>query len=166
MYQGGVTMKGKTCCFTGPNIKAKEFSQRYIEIKNCLREEVTKMISQCGVRHFICGIDRGINTLAAEIVLAMKAVYPVTLECVISYEEQAKSWSEDNRNRCFSIVERSDYETMLQARYTFDCNQKRDRYIVNHSDYIIAVVPGNCSTELETVRYAQEKGIIINMISI
>ena len=160
-------MKGKTCCFTGPDIcKAKEFRQQYKKIKNCLREEAIKMIAQCGVRHFICGIDRGIDTLAAEIVLAMKAVYPVTLECVISYEEQALNWSESERNRYFSIVEHADYETMLQTRYTFDCFQKRDHYMVNHSNYIIAVVPKNCCTIPGTVRYAQKKGIIINMISI
>ena len=52
---------------------------------------------------------------------------------------------------------------MLQKEYTRDCMQKRNRYLVDSCDYLIAVWYGTASGTGSTVRYAQEnnKSIII-----
>ena len=83
---------------------------------------------------------KSVDMYAAEIVLALKEKYPqITLECAIPYERQAAYWSEPLRNRYFSIAERCDQETMLQRQYTPDCLRKRNQYMVDHADIVLAV---------------------------
>ena len=50
----------------------------------------------------------------------------------------------------------SDKETLLQTKYTADCMHKRNRYMVDHSDYVIAVWDGSPSGTGKTVMYAKE----------
>ena len=54
---------------------------------------------------------------------------------------------------------------MLQYHYTSDCMQKRNKYMVNNSDYIITVWDGKPSGTGNTVKYAKQKNkkiLIIN----
>ncbi len=58
---------------------------------------------------------------------------------------------------------------MLQREYTSDCMDKRNRYMVDHADYILAVWNGCPSGTGNTVRYAHKKGksiIVINPVSL
>ena len=43
------------------------------------------------------------------------------------------------RDRYFSIAEHCDQETMLQTHYTQDCLWKRNQYMVDHADIVLAV---------------------------
>ena len=123
-----------------------------------LYEEIIKAIKN-GYTTFISGMALGIDTYAAEIVLDLKSQFPfITLECAIPCETQAAKWSERYRNRYFGIVERCDKETMLQRHYSSDCMQKRNRYMVEHADLILAVWDGQPSGTGMTVTYAHSLG--------
>ena len=68
-----------------------------------------------------------------------------------------------------NIAAKCDKETMLQREYTSDCMDKRNRYMVDHADYILAVWNGCPSGTGNTVRYAHKKGksiIVINPVSL
>ena len=45
--------------------------------------------------------------------------------------------------------------TMLQSHYSPDCMDKRNRYMVDHADFIIAVWDGRPSGTGKTVTYAR-----------
>ena len=91
--------------------------------------------------------------------LELKEKYPqITLECAIPYERQAVRWPEARRNRYFSIAEHCDKETMLQTHYTQDCLWKRNQYMVDHADIVLAVWNGSPSGTGQTVWYARETG--------
>lgn len=47
---------------------------------------------------------------------------------------------------------------MLQTHYTANCMMKRNRYMVDHSDAVIAVWNGSKSGTGNTVRYAMSSG--------
>lgn len=163
-------MKDKTCCFTGhrPQSLPWKFNEHDLRcqlLKQRLKTEIRHMITHRGVRHFISGMALGVDTWAAEIVLEFKQKYRITLECAIPCETQAARWKENDRERWFSIVERCDQETMLQTRYTADCMQKRNRYMIDHSDYVIAVWNGKPSGTGMTVTYARERGKEIVVIA-
>ena len=99
---------------------------------------------------------------AAEIVLELKEQYPqITLECAIPYERQAVRWPAALRERYFSIAERCDKETMLQRQYTRDCMKKRNQYMVDCADVVLAVWNGEPSGTGQTVWYAKEKGKLV-----
>ena len=112
----------------------------------------------------------GVDMYAAEIVLDLKSKYPhITLESAIPCETQAIKWSVASRERYYNIAAKCDKETMLQREYTSDCMDKRNRYMVDHADYILAVWNGCPSGTGNTVRYAHKKGkpiIVINPASL
>ena len=118
----------------------------------------------------ITGMALGVDMYAAEIVLDLKSKYPhITLESAIPCETQAIKWSVASRERYYNIAAKCDKETMLQREYTSDCMDKRNRYMVDHADYILAVWNGCPSGTGNTVRYAHRKGksiIVINPASL
>ena len=152
----------KTCAFTGHRPKGLGYPEsdgRCAALKEKLRSLIVKLMEEEGVTHFISGMAQGVDMYAAEIVLELKKQYPqITLECAIPYERQAVRWPEALRNRYFSIAERCDQETMLQRQYTLDCLRKRNRYMVDHADIVLAVWNGSPSGTGQTVWYAREAG--------
>lgn len=154
----------KICCFTGHRpqnlpFRFHEADERCKKLKEALKTEIIRMITENSVTDFISGMAVGVDVYAAEIVLELKNQYPqVWLECAIPCEEQAIKWKEADRERYYHIIEQSDKETLLQKRYTSDCMQKRNEYMVDKSDYVIAVWDGKPSGTGNTVRYAKSKG--------
>lgn len=152
----------KTVCFTGHRPQTitylwDETSAQSLKLKSKLEKAIVYLIENKGVTHFISGMALGVDMIAAEIVLDLKNKYPnITLECAIPCETQASRWTEKYRDRYFSIIEMSDKETLLQTHYTADCMLKRNRYMVDNSDYVIAVWNGSPSGTGKTVLYAKE----------
>lgn len=154
----------KTCCFTGHRSQGLPFGfdeerPACKQLKALLHQEIERLITECGVTHFISGMALGIDQIAAELVLELKKSYPeITLECALPCETQAARWSIAQRERYYTIVSRCDVETLLQTSYTADCMQKRNRYMVDQSRFVIAVWNGRPSGTGSTVRYAKEQG--------
>lgn len=161
--------KQKVCCFTGHRPQKLPFGfneqdERCIKLKEALKEKIVRMIEENGVTDFVSGMAIGTDVFAAEIVLELKKQYPqLWLECAIPCETQAAKWREADRDRYFDIISRCGKETLLQTRYTPDCMQNRNKYMVDKSDYIIAVWDGTPSGTGNTVRYAKkcDKEVII-----
>ena len=164
-------MKEKVCAFTGHRPQNLPFGfnendARCDRIKELLRFSIEKLITEKGVTTFISGMAIGVDTYAAEIVLEMKKKYPrIKLEAAIPCETQAVKWREKDRERYFGIIEQCDIETLLQTKYTADCMQKRNEYMVDKSDYIIAVWDGKPSGTVKTVKYAERIGKTVIRIS-
>lgn len=155
---------GRTCAFTGHRpqnlpFRFNESDKRCIALKKQLRKLIVQLIEQHSVTHFISGMAIGVDMYAAEIVLDLKAEYPhITLEGAIPCETQAAKWSESLRDRYFKIAEQCDKETMLQTQYTPNCMQKRNRYMVDQADVLLAVWDGTPSGTGSTVKYAKTQG--------
>ena len=160
--------KIKCCAFTGhrpEKLGYPESDGRCAALKEKLRSLIVKLIEEEGVTHFISGMAQGVDMYAAEIVLELKEQYPqITLECAIPYERQAVRWPAALRERYFSIAERCDKETMLQRQYTRDCMKKRNQYMVDCADVVLAVWNGEPSGTGQTVWYARATGKPVYMI--
>ncbi|MEG0934951.1 MAG: SLOG family protein [Clostridia bacterium] len=90
---------------------------------------------------------------------SLKKVYPhITLESAIPCESQAVKWKNAQQARYFEIASHCDKETMLQRQYTPDCMQKRNRYMVDSSQFVLAVWAGRPGGTGSTVRYARQLG--------
>lgn len=161
----------KSCSFTGHRpqnlpFRFNESDRRCATLKNALRVEIEKQITENNVSHFITGMALGVDTYAAEIVLELKKKYPtITLEAAIPCEEQALKWRKKDRDRYFSLVEQCDKETLLSHHYTAECMMKRNKYMIDNSDVIIAVWDGTPSGTGKTVAYAKSQGKMLVIIS-
>lgn len=161
----------KVCCFTGHRPQNLPFGfneqdERCVKLKRLLREEIERQITEEGVTHFISGMAIGVDMYAAEIVLEVKAKYPqITLESAIPCETQAVKWSSVLRERYYLIASKCDKESMIQRHYTADCMHKRNRYMVDCSDTVIAVWDGRPGGTGKTVAYAESKGKTVILIN-
>lgn len=160
----------KVCCFTGHRPQSLPFGfneqdKRCVKLKQLLRKEIERQITYEGVTHFISGMAIGVDMFAAEAVLELKEKYPqITLESAIPCETQAVKWSSALRERYYLIASKCDKETMIQRHYTDDCMQKRNMYMVDSSDTVIAVWDGRPSGTGKTVAYAESKSKTVVII--
>ena len=139
----------KSCCFTGHR-PAKlpwgydEENTACAKLKDELSLWITKLI-EFGVNKFYTGMAMGTDIWAAEIVLAMKKKYPdknINLIAAIPYEGQTNSWSDDWKKRYADVLNHVDKKVLLQKQYTRGCLHARNRYMVDNSSFIIAVLNG------------------------
>lgn len=154
----------ESCCFTGhrpeklPWGNAEE-DPRCLALKERLAQAVAEAYRD-GYRYFICGMARGADFYFCEAVLALRERHPeVRLEAAIPCEEQAARWNDGERERYFSLVEQCDVETMVQPHYDRGCMLRRDRYMVDHAERIIAVYDGTLGGTMYTVTYALKRGL-------
>ena len=119
-----------------------------------------------GTRHFICGMARGADLYFAEAVLALRERRSgVTLEAARPCESQASRWPQEEQRRYQSILERCDYETLVQHQYDRWCMMRRNRYMVDRSARLLAVYDGvPKGGTAQTLAYALRKGLAVTIL--
>ena len=146
--------------------RGDESDPRCLALKERLAAAVEDAYDK-GMRHFLCGMARGADFYFCDAVLELRERRSgVTLEAVIPCEEQAARWSERERERWFSLVERCDGETMLQHHYDKGCMLRRNRYLVDHSSMLIAVYDGMLGGTMYTLSYAMKKGLELKILDV
>ena len=135
------------CCFTGHRPDKlpwgeQEQDPRCVRIKAELSAALERAYG-LGYRHFISGMARGGDLYFAEAVLALREKYPdVLLECARPCETQSSGWPEKEQRRYLEILDRCDYETLVQHTYDRGCMQRRNRYMVDRSALVLSVYNG------------------------
>ena len=155
----------RTCCFTGHRPDklpwgTDESDPRCLALKARLGA-AAEAAYQAGMRHFICGMARGCDLYFAEAVLELRERRPgVTLEAARPCETQASAWPAAERERYGAILDRCDYETLVQHRYDRGCMQRRNRYMVDRSALVLAVYNGEPKGgTAQTLLYALRSGV-------
>ncbi|MBQ8503404.1 MAG: DUF1273 family protein [Clostridia bacterium] len=162
----------KTVCFTGHRPQTLKFlwneeCEMCKNLKMQIKNTITELIEKENAIHFISGMALGVDMICAEIVLELKKTYPqITLECAIPCETQAAKWTEKYRDRYFNTIIASDKETLLQTHYTADCMMKRNKYMVDKSDIVVAVWNGSKGGTANTVNYAKQSEKTIKQITL
>ena len=146
-------------CFTGH--RPEKLRQTEQEVCIRLEREIQSAVEN-GFHTFITGMARGVDTYCGEITLALRAQYPeITLEAAIPCPSQPEGWTPEQQARWQAMVERCDYETMVQDHYSAGCMQRRNRYMVDHAQRLIAVFDGQEGGTRRTVEYAMRRGLEI-----
>ena len=161
-------MRGRqySCCFTGhrPGKLPWGYAE---EDPRCrlLKERIADAVEgayQEGFQHFLCGMAMGCDLYFCEAVLLLRRDYPdVTVEAAIPCPSQPEGWPEAERARWQSLVDRCDYETVVQDHYDAGCMQRRNRYMVDHAALLIAAFDGSPGGTRYTVEYAMRRGLEI-----
>ena len=105
----------------------------------------------------------GTDMFAAETVLELKRKFrDITLTAVLPCRTQAAKWNKEATARYELIVDRCDKIIILQDEYTPSCMHKRNLYMVEHSDCVIAVWSGTEGGTANTIRFAIERHLPIH----
>lgn len=115
---------------------------------------------QLGYRRFLCGMAIGCDMYFAEAVLALREQHPdVRLEAVIPFGDQPGRWNAAQRKRYNGLLNSADDVVVLQTVYTPDCMMRRNRYLVDHAEVLLACFNGKPGGTMNTILYAQRSGI-------
>lgn len=145
------------CCFTGH--RPEKLRRPEKEIRADLEREIRQAVID-GLNVFISGMARGVDIDAAEIVLQLREEgYSVKLICASPYPGFEKGWSRTWQNRYCATIAEADLVRYICPRYSKECFQTRNEWMVNHSARVIAVFNGRPSGTKNTIDYALRQGI-------
>lgn len=140
----------KTCAFTGHRSLGADFSVKK------LKKQIKDLILR-GVEVFYNGMAMGFDLCAAEQVLALKKKYPhISLIACIPCYHQEKNFSEEDKKRYVEILKKCDKQVLISQEYFRGCMQKRDKYMAELADCMIAYCKKNTGGAAYTVRCFQK----------
>ena len=159
-------MHEPSCTFTGHRAEKlpwgfDENDARCRRLKQKIFDTV-EAVYDAGFHKFLCGMAEGCDLYFCEAVLLLKEAHPdVVLEAAVPFAGQAARWPERERQRYEALLRRCDTVTVLQEEYSAGCMMKRNRYMVDHADILIACYDGKPGGTLNTMRYAIKQDIQI-----
>lgn len=148
----------------GKELDAKcqnENEGEYLQIKKNLRDTIWSLYCE-GYTEFCVNCEYGVPLWAAEIVCALKRYNKIFLTVVAPYEEQCRDWSEERRDRYYSVHEMSDECIFASAAFTPDCRSAADEIMIGKSDLLM--IYGDPSS-LYAEKYAKQIGVSAEKIS-
>ena len=157
-------MEKIVCAFTGH--RPKSFPWKYDETaSDCvlLKEVLTAQIGALadrGVTDFLSGMAQGTDLWCSEIVLDLqKKNSALKLHCILPCKGQESKWTASAQERYHSILDQANEVVYVGQEYSKDCMLKRNRYLVDHSSFLLAVYNGTRRSGTgATVRYALKQG--------
>ncbi len=147
--------KMKTCCFTGHRkIKEKD-------IINKLNIEIDRLIDS-GVDTFLSGGALGFDQICAKEIIRRKEMgVPIKLIFLLPCKEQDKLWSFNQKKEFKNLLEKADDIIYTREVYSHNCMMVRNKKLVGMADVCLCALKYNRSGTAQTVRYANEKNIVV-----
>lgn len=153
----------KSCAFTGhrPSRFAFGFDEedeKCLRLKLAMEAQIVRM-ADAGITTFYTGMALGTDQWAAQIVLRRKLDFPsIQLIAVLPCETQANKWSPEQREQYFNTLAKCDDVITLNTHYTPSCMFERNRWLVDHAGFLLAVYDGGTKGGTAyTVGYARQK---------
>lgn len=152
------------CCVTGHRSKGFPFSRgekdfANMEYEEVLQESIVKLVHQ-GYLDFITGMAEGADMDFAEAVLYVKNDLEydfVTLEAALPCPVYMPKNPTEFHYEHDEIMKVCDRVTTVSPQYHRGCMQKRNRYMVDRSDMVLAIWNGEHSGGTwDTIKYAQK----------
>lgn len=147
----------QTCCFTGH--RPEKLGNDTGEIINLLDKEIEKAI-QDGYICFISGMSKGIDLIAARLVIEQKNQDKrIKLICASPYMGFEKSWSDTDKEEYRTILEQADDVKYICEHCFRGCFQIRNKWMVDNSSRVIAAFNGEKGGTKNTIDYALKKKV-------
>lgn len=140
------------CAFTGH----RNFDY-YNEIRS-LERAVESAIINDDVDTFYNGMARGFDLAAAQTVIQLKRRYKIKLIACVPFYGQKETLNAFDRKIYEEVLEHCNEIIVLSQDYYPGCMYKRNRYMVNNCDMVIAYYRGKRGGTQYTVKYAEEQG--------
>ena len=156
----------KSCCFTGYRPQKFPFSlddtttKEYKKFENKLIDAVFSLPDE-GCYTFYCGMAMGFDIIAAETVLLLQTICKkatVSLICAVPFKGQANSFNKEWKSRYDEVISKADSVVLVSDEYHQGCYAKRNKFMVDNSDFVITWFDGKPGGTANTLKYAKEKG--------
>ena len=145
-------MKKKTCCVTGH----RDLPQNQINyVKAALLREIEKSVAD-GFTCFMSGVAEGVDQYFVEIVMEKQKDNPeLELIAVLPYQKRLENLKE--KGHTYEMLEACRDVVVIREEYQPSVYSHRNRYMVEHSDRVIAVYDGReQGGTVRTIRFAHQ----------
>lgn len=150
-------MDGKICCFTGHR------PEKLMITEEQMRERLESALVQAvcdGFTTYLSGMAKGTDLVAAEIVLCLRENDPrLKLVCAMPFEGFGQHWTDGWTERMRHVLENADSVHYVSKTYSSAVFQQRNRWMVDHSERVIAIFTGERGGTKNTLDYARRKGV-------
>lgn len=138
----------KTCAFTGHREVGDDLDLPLLE--TCVEEFIAD-----GYNCFLCGMARGFDLIAADLILKLKEKHcDIKLIACVPCPNQSKFYHQEEKTKYDRILSVCDDVLTVSSHYFNGCMQVRDRYMVDNSSLIIAYSRNKTGGTYYTVNYA------------
>mgnify|MGYP002626003486 FL=1 len=145
------------CCFSGH--RPEKLNEPETDIKQWLSNQIDAAIA-AGYTTFISGCAMGVDIWAGQIVLQKKAQNPALhLIAATPWPGFSNRWSIDWQVQYSELLKNADLIVPVSNHYSKDVFQKRNEWMVDHSNRVIAYFNGAPGGTKNTIDYASNKGI-------
>ena len=143
------------CCFTGHRPQKLSRSER--KIKADLEKAIQQAIAD-GYTTFITGMAYGVDIWAGEIVVRLRKRNPdLRLIAAVPFQGFESRWSTEWKQAYTNLLEQVDLVRYICPGYSPGAYQRRNEWMVDHSNRVIAVFNGEPSGTKNTVQYSESK---------
>lgn len=160
-------MKSKSACFSGHR---PHKLPRNLTIVNVLKSRLYKAIADSvaqGYNEFYTGCALGVDLWAAMFLAEMKKSCPeIKLHCVLPYSGHSEKWSVSDKYDLECVLRNADSVCCLSQKYYKGCFAARNKYIVDKSSLLIALIGEELSGTGQTIRYAEQSGIKVIRLNV
>lgn len=153
-------------CFSGHRPEKLPTGTPLRMMQSLLYSEIAAAIRD-GADTFYTGTARGVDLWAADMVLHFRKQNPaVRLVCVLPYAGQGAHLSGAARYHFMTVLHAADETVCICNSYQKDCFTRRNRYMVDHSRRLIALVADMRSGTGQTIRMAEKAGLELRVLSL
>lgn len=162
--------KLRTVCFTGHRPEklpdgGKLSSEKIRVLKSMLYAQISSAADD-GFDTFITGMQRGIDLWAGEAVMSMMAQRELHLVAALPYKDMGANFKDNDKWLFGRIMDCAEKIVVISDDYTPACMSMRNKFMVDNSSRLIAVIGEEKSGSGQTVRYAHKQGIEIKTIDL
>ena len=150
------------CCFTGHRPEKLDLPADIICDK--LEYAVEFAIGQ-GKKTFVCGMARGIDLWAGQVVIEKKRSHPdIKLICATPFVGFESRWDTGWQQLYAFVMAHADYKVAISKQYDPGCFQRRNEWMVNRSSLVIAAYNGERGGTRNTIKFAKGRGVPVHNI--
>ena len=145
------------CCFTGHRPSKLNIPEK--RLAALLEAEIIRAIDS-GHTTFITGMAKGVDLIAAEIVLHLQKHDPrLKLICALPHPGFGQHWGGGWTERFQRVLAEADLERTICPAFSYGSYQTRNEWMVRHSDMVIAVFNGEPGWTKNTLDFAKRSGV-------
>ena len=152
-----VELRKHRCCFTGHRPEKLKLSEQ--KLAALLEAEIKRAIAS-GFTTYITGMAKGVDLVAAEIVLRLRERDDrLKLICALPYPGFGLHWNSGWTERFQRVLAQADLTRTICPSFTYAAYQTRNEWMVRHSALVIAVFNGARGGTKNTLDFAKRSGV-------
>jgi len=158
---------GFAVCFTGHRPKKLPFAESSPAFFALSERVYAELLSLCGegANTLYFGMAEGCDLMFGECAVRLRNVFPhVKLIAAIPFRGQAAKFSAGSRARYRALLDAADECVLAGGDPGRGCMRRRNEYMVDRSERVLAVFDGSPGGTAYTVAYAKRQGKAVTVI--